>query len=256
MIEIQELKQYTYRLYLTLLKEHIKLKTLIPTSQEEDCVKAFCVLTHAALEEYFEKLTLKTINNAYKKYKSKFFIEEIPTSKDELDSLNLLIFQLIKTLVLSSSYSVFSKNNSEALKGHKSKLEKVTELYKSNTSLSLQDVTELTKKTESYTKEILKETITFFDGYIRNNHGASLKYLLKLLIPAGIDIPESLLLNSLQKLAEYRGSYAHTQGNLVQILSASDIVVYLIDTIKLCSSIEASICNFNVYAQPKTPALV
>ena len=251
MSNIIELKQYSYRLYLTLLKEHVKTKTLIPSSQEEDCVKAFCVLTHAALEEYFEKLTLKTVNNAYKKYKTKQFIENIPTTQNEIDNLNILISQLIKTLVLSSTYSIYSRNNSDALKGHKLKLEKVTEIYKNGNNLTIQDVSELTKKTDTYTKEVLKETIKFFDKYVDNNHGASLKYILKLLIPVGIDIPETLLLNSLQRLADYRGSYAHTQGKLTQIISASDIVVYLIDTIKLCVSIEKSISNFNLYAQPK-----
>jgi hypothetical protein len=251
MSEIQDLKQYSYRLYLTLLKDHVKSKTLIPSSKEEDCVKAFCVLTHAALEEYFEKLTLRTVGNAFKKYESKKFIEVIPTTQDEIDNLNLLIAQLIKTLVLSSTYSIFSKKNSDALKEHKLKLERVTEIYKNSNNLSLHDVTELTKKSESYTKEILKETIKFFDSYVNDNHGASLKYLLKLFIPVGIDIPESLLLNSLQRLAEYRGSYAHTQGNLTQIISASDIVIYLIDTIKLCSTIEDSISDFNLYSEPK-----
>ena len=74
MNDLKELKQYTYRLYLTLLKEFVKSNSLLPTQKEEDCVKAFCVLTHAALEEYFEKLTLKTVKNGYKKYKSKKFI--------------------------------------------------------------------------------------------------------------------------------------------------------------------------------------
>lgn len=249
MNEIQELKQYSYRLYLTLLKVHVKSKTLKPTTQEEDCVKAFCVLTHAALEEYFEKLTLKTVTNAYRKYKTQKFIDSIPTTQTEIDNLNSLISQLIKTLVLSTGFSVFSKNNSDTLKTHKSKLERVTEIYKSGNTLTLQDVTELTKKSKSYTNEILKETINFFNNYVNTNKGASLKYLLKLLIPVGIDIPESLLLNSLQKLAEYRGNYAHSQGNLNQIVSASDIVVYLIDIVKLCSKIEDSICDFNVYSQ-------
>jgi hypothetical protein len=250
MSDIFELKQYSYRLYLTFLKNHVKIRTLIPTSQEEDCVKAFCVLHHAALEEYFETLTLKTVNNAYKKYKTKKFIQSLPTTQNEVDNLNIIISQLIKTLVLSSSYSVYSKNSSTALKDHKSKLERVTEIYKNGNNLTLQDVSELTKKSDSYTKDVLKETIKFFDDHVEKNHGASLKYILNLFIPVGIDIPETPLLNSLQKLAEYRGSYAHTQGNLTQIISASDIVVYLIDTIKLCLIIENSIRDFNLYAQP------
>lgn len=248
MDDLRELKHYTYRLYLTLLKEFVKSNTLLPTPKEEDCVKAFCVLAHAALEEYFEKLTLKTINNSYQTYKSKKIIKTIPVSQLEVDKLNQIINQLIKTLVLSTSYSVFSKSNSDTLKSHKSKLERVTKIYEAGNTLTMQDVAELTKKTESYTKEIIKESLSFFDSYVENNHGASLKYILKLLIPVGIDIPESPLLNSLQKLAEYRGNYAHTRGTLNQIISASDMVKYLIDIIKLCNSIENGINSFNEYA--------
>lgn len=256
MTKIKDLKQYSYRLYLTLLKDHIKAKSLIPTQQEEVCVKAFCVLTHAALEEYFETIALKSVQDSYKKYKSKTFITTIPTSQAEVDKLNILISQLVKTLVLSSSYSVYSKSNSETLKQHKSKLERVTEINKAGNTLSPQDISNLTKKSDSYAKEILKETVQFFDNYVKDNHGASLKYILKLFIPSGIDVPESLLLNSLQKLAEYRGNYAHTQG-FSQVISASDITKYLIDTIKLCESIDRSISDFHNYiiTPPLAPAI-
>ncbi|CAN5680618.1 hypothetical protein BH11BAC3_BH11BAC3_10340 [soil metagenome] len=250
MSNVQELKQYTYRLYLTFLKKHIKANSLLPSSEEEDCVKAFCVLSHAALEEYFEKLSKRTVTNSYKKFKSKSFIGQLPLQQSEVDNLNLLIFQLIKTLVLSSCYSIYSKNKSEALSEHKSKLELVTEIYKSGNSLNVQNVSELTKKTDTYAREVLKETVKFFDHYINENHGASLKYMLKLLIPVGIDIPEDLLLNSLQKLAEYRGTYAHTQGDIIQLMSASDIVKYSIDVVKLCQIIETDISSFDFYIKP------
>jgi len=71
---------------------------------------------------------------------------------------------------------------------------------------------------------------------------------LKLLIPVGIDIPENLsLLNSLQKLAKYRGEYAHTKGDLTVILSAPDSANYIIDALQLCKIIDDSISEFHIY---------
>lgn len=249
MSKLSKLRQYFYRLYLALLKEHIKSKNLIPTDKEEDCIKAYCVLTHAALEEYFEEISLTTIQLAYKRYKSKKIIPTIPSSQQDVDELNIKINQLVKTLILSTSYTTYSKNTSDTLKEHKNKLERVTEIYKNGSTLTMQDVNEITKKTDSYTKELIKETLKFHERNISENHGTSLKYLLKLLIPVGIDIPDELnLLNSLQQLAQYRGSYAHSQGNLSNILSARDVLEYIIDVIKLCNLIETDLCNFHEYA--------
>lgn len=71
---------------------------------------------------------------------------------------------------------------------------------------------------------------------------------MKLLIPVGIDIPENLsLLNSLQKLAKYRGEYAHTKGDLTVILSAPDSANYIIDALQLCKIIDDSISEFHIY---------
>jgi hypothetical protein len=250
MNDFSHLKNYCYRLYTGFLINHINSTStaLLPTSKEEDDVKAFCVLSHAAFEEFFEKLAIKTVNNSYKKYKSKVFINTIPTNQTELDIINSNISQLIKTLVLSSAFSIYS-NTSNTLKTHKSKLELASELQGAGSTLTLQDVIELTKKTDSYTKEILKETIRFFDSHVEQNHGASLKYLLRLLIPVGIDIPDDLsLLNSLQKLANYRGTFAHTRGNLTVILSASDSAKYIQDALELCKIIDDSIKLFQNYS--------
>ncbi|WP_439699199.1 HEPN domain-containing protein [Mucilaginibacter sp. AW1-7] len=245
MNDYSNLKNYCHRLYVGFLKQHIKATTLLPSKEEEDCVKAFCVLTHAAIEEYFEKVAIKTISSSYKKYKTQKFINTIPANQNELDKINQSLSQLIKTLILSSAYSIYSNNNSDTLKNHKSKLELASDLHKAGKPLTLQNISELTKKTDTYTKEILKETNKFFEHYVTNNHGASLKYLLKLLIPVGIDIPDNLsLLNSLQKLAEYRGIYAHTKGDLTVIISASDIAVYIIDALQLCKVIEDGISKF------------
>ena len=237
------LKNYLYDLYKILLSKHVKSKSLKPSQEEEISVKAFCVLAHAAIEEFIESLCRETLHNAYMKYKSKNRLTRVPLDAAELLKTNSAIIQLLETLVLASNFSIFSSSQSEAFKSYKSKLERVTEIYKSGQLPSLNDLSELTKKTDSYTKELLKETKRFFDNHIDSNNGASLKYLLRLLIPVGIDIPNSVELNSLQKLSEYRGDYAHGKG-FTQIISASDLVGYAVDVVKLCRNIEYSIDDF------------
>jgi hypothetical protein len=249
MTDLSELKNHCYRLYNGFLKPHIQTNTLLPTQEEQDSVKAFCVLAHAAFEEYFEKLASKTLENSYKKFKSKVFITKIPSTQSEVDEINQHISQLLKTLLLGSAFAIYSNSSSDTLKTHKSKLEIASQLQKSSFDLTIQNISELTKKTDSYAKEILKEAVKNFEGNIEGNHGASLKYLLKLLIPVGIDIPENLsLLNSLQKVAKYRGAYAHTKGDLTVILSATDIVKYVRDAFDLCKLIDTSINKFHNYA--------
>lgn len=249
MNELYELRQHSYRLYLTFLKEHVKSNNLIPTHQEEDCVKAFCVLSHAAIEDYVEKLTLRTIAGAHKRFGDAVFVDNFITTQDELDLRNRQLNQLVKTLVLASTYSVFSTNNSEALKKHKSKLEAIG--LRNVDNFTADDLNNFTKKSESYAKDIVKETKKFFESTVKDNHGASLKYILKLLIPVGIDVPNDLnLLNSLQKMAKYRGSFAHSQGNLIQVMSASDMLSYIMDVIKLCMKIDSSVSEFGTYARP------
>ena len=242
MSEASILKNYFHKLYKSLLAQHLNSTSLKPTEDEETQVKAFCVLAHAAVEEFIEKLSLSTLQRAYSKYKSKQIITKIPATTTELEIVNLGIVQLIETLILASNFSTFS-SQSDTLKSYRSKLERVTEIYKSGSTASMQDLNELTKKTDSYTKEILKETRKFFDSHIENNHGASLKYLLRILVPVGIDIPNLIELNSLQKLEEYRGNYAHAKG-LIQINSASDLVSYAKDVLKVCKAIEQSVDNF------------
>jgi len=45
---------------------------------------------------------------------------------------------------------------------------------------------------------------------LKDNHGVSAKYIRKLLIPVGINMPTGPKMDSLNKLAEARGTFAHT----------------------------------------------
>jgi hypothetical protein len=51
---------------------------------------------------------------------------------------------------------------------------------------------------------------------LKDNHGFSAKYMRKLLIPVGISMPQGPKMESLKKLAEARGSFAHTMAKLAR----------------------------------------
>lgn len=243
MSEIQNLRQYSYRLYLNLIRLHRKNKSLLPSNLEQDMIKAFCVLAHAALEEYFETLTKETLKKAYKKFKDKTYITNFISTEQEIQDANKSIDQVIKTLILSTTYSIYYSNQSDVFKAHKSKIEEVNKLLSKGVDLSAQDIKNLTHSTNTYAKDLIKKSLIFFNDHIDNNHGASLKYILKLLIPVGIDIPSDIALNSLQNLSKSRGEYVHKAGSITQLRSASDVSIILIDIVRLCKKIEDSIAE-------------
>ncbi|MGH8157765.1 MAG: HEPN domain-containing protein [Rhodanobacter sp.] len=62
-------------------------------------------------------------------------------------------------------------------------------------------------------REGLDDSVRQHSHAIVNNHGFSLKYLRAILMPVGIDVPESVkVMESLRELARARGSYAHSQA--------------------------------------------
>jgi hypothetical protein len=82
---------------------------------------------------------------------------------------------------------------------------------------------------------------------IKDNHGISVKYLRKLLIPVGINVPSGPRLVSLKKLAEARGSFAHTMAKLAQygehkratkVLTPEEALGAGLDCLELCRDIK------------------
>ena len=51
---------------------------------------------------------------------------------------------------------------------------------------------------------------------LKDNHGFAAKYLRRLLIPVGINMPRGPQMESLKKLAEARGSFAHEMAKLAK----------------------------------------
>jgi hypothetical protein len=83
---------------------------------------------------------------------------------------------------------------------------------------------------------------------LKDNHGFSVKYMRKLLVPVGIDVPRGPELESLKKLAEARGSFAHTMAKLARygaykranrVLTPEEAAEAAEDCRKLCDAMRA-----------------
>ena len=84
---------------------------------------------------------------------------------------------------------------------------------------------------------IFDEVKRKFSVDVHNNHGISLKYLRRLLIPVAIDIKEDIRLkNSLHKLASERGEYAHNPKK--STLAPEDAKDCVQDCLELCEDIK------------------
>lgn len=130
-------------------------------------VKAYCVLAHAAFEEYVEDLSLIALEEARQGWLKKEF---------SAATVSLLMFY---------------KASLEAIENEDEPQERVFDIVRMG-------IDDCAKK---------------HSQALSQNHGFSLKYLRRMLIPVGIDVPSSVKLTaSLGELAEARGSYAHTRA--------------------------------------------
>lgn len=82
---------------------------------------------------------------------------------------------------------------------------------------------------------------------LKDNHGFSAKYMRKLLIPVGINMPNGPEMESLKKLAEARGSFAHTMAKLAKyggykranrVLTPEEVSNAAGDCLKLCEDLK------------------
>lgn len=145
------------------LESHLNNVLANPDDYDFD-VKSFCILCHAAFEDFIETISLKVMN---------LTIENYITDQ-----------KVTKTLVTLLHFKSSDNNYLEDIKS-------MDNLY-------------------NYIRKNLNDVKKKFSSEIYNNHGISLKYLRQLLLPIGIDIPEDAnLRNSLELLANERGSYAH-----------------------------------------------
>lgn len=168
-------------------------------------VRSFCVLAHAAFEEFLENLSLYVLNE----------IESNFTNHQRISysSLCLLHFKGIDKDVDSDNWKDEDRLF-DRLKG---------QIYSIKSSFS---------------KYIME-----------GNHGIRLKYLKKLLIPLGIDLPSEIqILSSLENLANYRGAYAHTSYRKNLVVSPEDAWKCVQDVYQMCVNLTEKARKISYYS--------
>jgi len=174
-----------------LLVEDIEPTELSLDRQSELKIRSYCVLSHAALEEYFEGVALWLLDAVT----DGFLVGE--RSK----SLLTLVATCTKKMTIETDETVGEK------------------------------------KSFDYLRPIVAEAKEQLSHTIKENNGISVKYLRKLYIPLGIDVPpDPTLKNSLQLLARYRGDFAH--GRIAsKIPSVGDASSLIADCVEIAESV-------------------
>lgn len=183
--------------YLKFLKRHRENPLSTPEEYNDD-VKAYCILSHAYLEEYFEVIAMKVMSISLKLFEVK---KEITSPL-----LTLLSYSNHRYELLADTGKVRYKSVNERL------------------------------------RSVIDSTKTQFSAEIHHNHGVSENYLRKILGPVSIDVPQNPnLLNSLVKLADARGSYAHM--NAKRTLAPEDAKNYVEDCILISIEVNMKVIN-------------
>lgn len=197
---LNQLRKYVKDIEEKFIKIHLENKLAAPDDYNLD-VKSYCILSHAAFEEFMETIALQVMSKSIKKYNNE--------GKISKPIISLMHF----------------KSN------HDNYLDKDTD------TLTIQSI----EKIFDYNRQKLEEIKSNFSKEVHKNHGVSLKYLRKLLMPISLDIPTDVKWsNSLAKLADERGSYAHKyldRGKVKQSISPEDAQLVVVDCIELCNEV-------------------
>lgn len=179
----------------------LEKKLLLDKADELD-LRSYCVLSHAAFEEFAENMSLKVLDEITKNF-----------ANTKQISVGLIMLLHIK--------------------GSPEDIDKIDLLY-------------------DYILEKLKDIKSSFSKEIAtNNHGVSLKYLKRMFIPIGIDIPnDSRLISSLDQLAKYRGDFAHkfSSKKIKTIPSPLDLVSYVSDITEMMGEIVRRVKSMHYFA--------
>lgn len=168
-------------------------------------VKSYCILCHAAFEEFVESVCLFLMNELSDNYINK--------QRISYSTLCLLHFEGNSEDVNENNW----KDNQRLYDYFKNKLGNIKNSYS-----------------------------TFV---MEKNHGVGLKYLKKLLVPIGIDIPQDpVQQNSLKQLADFRGGYAHTSRRVLTTLSPEDAKKYVYDVYNMMKGIANKARHVHYYS--------
>ena len=168
-------------------------------------VKSYCILCHAAFEEFIENICLATLNELCENY--------IKLQRISYSTLCLLHFSSSALNINDDTWN----DNQQLFDYFKNKINEVKQVY---------------------SKYIMID-----------NHGVRLKYLKKMLIPLGIDIPQDpIQQNSLLQLADFRGGFAHTSKRVSKSLAPEDAKRYVNDIYGMMQNIATHARHIHYYS--------
>lgn len=186
--------------------------------------------------------------------RAKFLAGFLPASPEhgpedfeyEVKSFSLLSHAAFEEYVESISEAMMQKIESD-LMSKKSTLSTACFLsaYGIKLEISNEDDAE-DKSCFDHIREAIAKAKVQHSATLMDNHGFSAKYIRKLLIPVGINMPKGPEMDSLKKLAEARGSFAHTMAKLAQygaykrakrVLSPEEVDQAASDCCKICEEL-------------------
>ncbi len=189
-----ELVGYTQELTTKFVASYIPANPTTPPSDYAHDVRAYCVLSHAAFEEFVEAVVLTVANHAVDRWIVDRKVNDVVPA--------LLAWHGAKLQVDDN------ENNQET-------------------------------KPFDYLRPLIENAKAAFSLEVYKNHGVSILYLRSLLTPVAIEIKQDAnVLNSLKKLTEGRGTYAH-KGRVKAVLAPEDSEKYVKDVLSLCDDIRA-----------------
>lgn len=189
-----ELEAYVTELARKFVDGYIPADPGTPPDTYAHDVKAYCILSHAAFEEFIEGVALGLTDYATEQWLSQRKVSDV--------IIALLCWHGAKMKIDDDD------NSPETIPF-------------------------------DYLRPLIENAKASFSKEVNRNHGVSILYLRSLLIPVAIEITQDAnQLNSLKKLAEGRGDYAH-KGRGKGVLVPEDAKHYVQDVLALCDDVRA-----------------
>jgi hypothetical protein len=189
------------------------------------------------------------------KLKDKFLSDFLPATPEhtpadfeyEVKSFSLLCHASFEEYVEALSETVMNKIEDDLLTS-KASLSTACFLSAYGIKLSLSEDDDYEDRScFDHVRDAVKQAKSLHSATLRNNHGFSAKYMRKLLIPVGINMPRGPQMESLKKLAEARGSFAHTMAKLAhyggykrakKVLTPEEVAEAADDCIMICEELQ------------------
>ena len=167
-------------------------------------VHSFCILSHAAFEEFIEDVTLYSVDRIESEFKGK-------PRRYSYATLCLLHFDDHQKCINDESQwpDIFNDYLLERISARKSELSKYA---------------------------------------MQENHGIDIKYLRKLLLPIGIEVPRNPIETSaLSLLKSIRGAYAHSYARNQKPISPEDAEKIVYDVLGMVKRIKDKAIHMSYY---------